>query len=115
MFEGLTIPYIKKPSTYTPDFLILDNGILVESKGYFLSEDRTKHLLVREQHPDLDIRFVFARASAPLRKGSRTTYATWAAKHGFQWAQSSIPREWIKEPQEPVRMAAVNALLSRRK
>ena len=29
--------------TYTPDFL-LDNGIIIETKGFFDSEDRRKHL-----------------------------------------------------------------------
>ena len=37
--------------TYTPDF-VLDNGIIVETKGIFDSEDRRKHIAVREQHPE---------------------------------------------------------------
>ena len=40
--------------TYTPDFQ-LDNGILIETKGQFDSEDRHKHIEVRKQHPELDI------------------------------------------------------------
>ena len=43
---------------YTPDF-ILPNGILIESKGLFTPVDRRKHLLIKKQHPKLDIRFVF--------------------------------------------------------
>lgn len=109
-FEGVVVEYVKRPATYTPDFLILANGILVESKGYFLAEDRTKHLLVKEQNPDLDIRFVFARARNPISKGSRTTYAAWADKHGFKWAEGSIPREWAQEPPVPSRTAAVAKL-----
>ena len=42
--------------TYTPDF-ILPNGIIIESKGRFVPDDRKKHLKVREQNPKLDIRF----------------------------------------------------------
>lgn len=101
---------MKRPATYRPDFLLLANGILIESKGYFLAEDRTKHLLVKEQHPSLDIRFVFSRARNPLRKGSRTTYAAWAEKHGFRWAEGDIPLDWINERPEAARMAAVKAL-----
>ena len=36
--------------TYKPDFR-LPNGIYIESKGWFLPEDRKKHLLIREQNP----------------------------------------------------------------
>jgi hypothetical protein len=37
--------------TYTPDF-ILDNGIIIETKGIFDSEDRRKHMEIRKQHPE---------------------------------------------------------------
>lgn len=82
--------------TYTPDFL-LPNGIIIETKGRFLPEDRRKHLEVRKQHPELDIRFVFSRASAPINKGSKTTYAMWCEKHGFLWADKQIPDDWLYE------------------
>ena len=101
---------MKRPATYRPDFLLLQNGILIESKGYFLAEDRTKHLLVKEQHPNLDIRFVFARAKNPISPGSRTTYAAWCDKHGFRWANENIPEEWINEPVDAARFQAANAL-----
>ena len=80
--------------TYTPDFQ-LDNGIFIESKGLFDNEDRRKHLAVRDQHPELDIRFVFSNAQAKLYKGSKTTYAMWCDKHGFQWAETVLPKEWL--------------------
>jgi len=48
--------------TYTPDF-VLDNGIIIETKGIFDSEDRRKHLAIKEQHPELDIRFVFSNSN----------------------------------------------------
>lgn len=81
---------------YTPDF-VLPNGIIVETKGRLTLYDRQKMVLVREQHPDKDIRFVFQRAKNPIRKGSKTTYAMWAEKNGFQWAEGSIPQDWIDE------------------
>lgn len=82
--------------TYTPDF-ILANGIIVETKGRFITSDRQKHLMIKEQHPDLDIRFVFSNPNSKLYKGSKTTYADWCDKHGFKWAKEEIPLEWIKE------------------
>lgn len=94
-YEKLKIPYTRE-QTYIPD-VYLTNGILVEIKGYFESKDRTKMLLVQEQHPEFDIRFVFANPNTKLGGGSDTTYAQWADKHGFKWAAKMIPLDWIKE------------------
>jgi hypothetical protein len=82
--------------TYTPDF-VLDNGIIVETKGIFGNDDRRKHQEIQKQHPSLDIRFVFSNARAKLYKGSKTTYAMWCEKNGFLWADKEIPEEWLKE------------------
>ena len=97
-YEKLKIRY-KKPereSTYTPDF-VLANGIIVETKGRFLTDDRQKQLLVKQQHPDLDIRFVFSNSRQRISKASRTTYAMWCDKHGFKYADKKIPKEWLYE------------------
>lgn len=97
-YETMKIKYIIPASkhTYTPDF-ILDNGIIVETKGRFVTADRKKHLLVKSQHPELDIRFVFAYPNAKLDKDSKTTYASWCQKHGFLFAKGLIPEAWLKE------------------
>tara|TARA_R110000868_G_scaffold118109_4_gene313459 strand:+ start:6537 stop:6938 length:402 start_codon:yes stop_codon:yes gene_type:complete len=80
--------------TYTPDFR-LPNGIFVETKGRFVVEDRKKHVLIKKQHPELDIRFVFQNSKNKIRKGSPTTYADWCIKHGFIYADKTIPQEWL--------------------
>ena len=92
--------------TYTPDF-ILDNGIIVETKGIFDNEDRRKHLAVREQHPELDIRLVFSNAKAKLYKGSKTTYAMWCDKNGFLYSHRVIPPDWLKEKGKAVKTKRV--------
>ena len=89
------IPY-KEEHTYIPDF-VLPNGVIIEAKGYFPSEDRTKMKAVKECHPELDIRFVFQRAKTKLNKTSKISYADWAERHGFPWADKEIPLEWIYE------------------
>lgn len=89
-----------RDSTYTPDWkLPKENGgfFYVESKGRFLVDDRQKHLLIREQCPELDIRFVFSNQNAKLYKGSPTTYAMWCEKFGFKYAHRTIPEEWLTE------------------
>lgn len=95
-YEKHKIKYIKPATehTYTPDFK-LPNGIFVETKGRFVTEDRKKHVLIKKQHPELDIRFVFQNSKNKIRKGSPTTYADWCNKHGFKYADKVIPQEWL--------------------
>lgn len=102
-FESEVIKYTKpeRVSKYTPDFK-LPNGIIVETKGRFVTADRQKHLLVKEQHPNIDIRFVFCNSRSRISKKSATTYAMWCEKHGFKYADKSIPDAWIKEPRRGI-------------
>jgi len=94
-YETQKIKYrVEEDRTYTPDF-ILPNGIIVETKGRFTVADRKKHLLIQKQRPELDIRFVFQTSRAKLYKGSKSTYAQWCEKHGFLYADKSIPEEWL--------------------
>jgi hypothetical protein len=97
-FEKDVLYYVKpeRKHRYTPDF-VLSNGIIIETKGRFLTADRQKHLLVKEQNPTKDIRFVFSNSKAKISKTSSTSYADWCMKHGFKFADRLIPIEWIKE------------------
>jgi hypothetical protein len=95
-YETTKIKYQRKVSTYTPDFM-LPNGVIIEGKGRFKSEDRAKHLLIKEQYPELDIRFVFSNSSSKLNKNSKTTYAAWCDKHGFLYADKVIPESWLDD------------------
>ena len=74
-YENFTISYLKpsKASRYTPDFKCL--SIIFETKGHFVTADRKKHLLIKEQYPKLDIRFVFSNSKNRIGKKSKTTYA----------------------------------------
>lgn len=101
-FESIKLEY-EQPAVlrkYTPDFPVHPR-IIIETKGRFLPEDRKKHLWVKAQHPDLDIRFVFTRSATPINKGSKTTYADWCEKHGFKYADKRIPEAWLKEIKRP--------------
>ena len=82
--------------TYTPDF-ILNNGIIIETKGRFLAIDRRKHLAIKRQHPKLDIRFVFTNSRSKLRKGAKSSYGQWCDKYGFRYYDRIIPEDWLKE------------------
>jgi hypothetical protein len=114
-YEDITVEYEVPARTakYKPDFPIRDTNIIIEGKGHFggkasfrgrifnmtenSARERHKFALLKEQHPELDIRFVFSRASAPIYKGSKTTHAKWATDHGFKWSHKTIPPEWIDD------------------
>jgi hypothetical protein len=97
LYETQKIKYeVNEIRSYTPDW-VLPNGIIIESKGRFVAADRKKHLLIKKQHKELDIRFVFSNSRAKIVKGSKTTYGDWCDKHGFLYADKLIPEEWIKE------------------
>lgn len=97
-YEEVVISYEKpaRKAKYTPDF-VLPNGIIIETKGRFVTADRQKHILVKAQHPELDIRFVFSNPRQRISKTSSTTYAMWCEKHGFAYASKAIPQDWIDE------------------
>ena len=102
-----TKPAIKR--SYLPDFLIRSKSgkyIYVEAKGIWDYDDRYKHCLIRQQHPELDIRFVFQRAGQRIRKGSKTTYKDICDGRGkgifkdVVWKYGTggiIPKEWLDE------------------
>lgn len=97
-YEPIKIKYTIPASehTYTPDY-ILPNGIVIETKGRFLLDDRKKHLYLKEQYPDMDLRFVFTNSRSKLRKGAKSSYGDWCSKHGFLFADKQVPQEWIDE------------------
>ncbi len=60
--------------------------------------DRQKHLLIKQQHPEKDVRFVFSNSRGRISKSSNTTYADWCLKNGFVFADKLIPVGWLNEP-----------------
>ena len=97
-YEQRTIEYTQTRK-YKPDFLLESSDgkqMIIEAKGLFEAEDRRKHVDVKKQHPELDIRFVFY-ADYKLRKGAKSTYSQWCDKHGFKYAIGDIPNSWLEE------------------
>lgn len=99
-YETEKIKYTQ-PATvknYLPDFIV-KGSFIIEGKGRFTASDRKKMILVIRQNPDRDIRILFQRDNY-LRKGSKTRYTDWCAKHGIKCAVSAsgvIPYEWVRE------------------
>ena len=95
-YEKDKFRYIVPIKSYTPDFYLKDYGFYLELKGNLDVTDRVKHLLVKEQNEDLDVRFIFTNSKKKIYKGSKTTYATWCDRHGFLYADNRIPSIWLK-------------------
>jgi hypothetical protein len=101
-YESEKISYIQpaKKRTYTPDFVLTKKdgtSMYIESKGRWVLEDRQKHELLREQYPEMDIRFVFQNPNAKINKKSKTTYADICRKHSWKYSAKIIPEEWLQE------------------
>lgn len=104
-YEGLKLRYTipERRAVYTPDFPL--GKFIVETKGIWNAADRKKHLLIRRQYPELDIRFVFTNSKAKISKNSTTTYADICEGRGrgpfkgvtWKYADKKIPIEWLKE------------------
>lgn len=105
-----TVP--EREAKYLPDFSDPDGcPIIIEAKGRFGggnprfkqpatdgAKERQKLCLLKEQHPELDIRLVFDRASTPIYPKSPTSQGKWATDHGFKWSDKGIvPQEWLDE------------------
>jgi len=101
IYEKEKINYVQpsRQARYTPDFKLPKKGgfFYVETKGRWVTDDRHKHLLIKDQFPEIDIRFVFQNQNAKLYKGSKTTYAMYCERHGFIYANKLIPNEWFLE------------------
>ena len=93
-YESEKVGYVISHN-YCPDF-ILSNGIWLETKGYWDSNDRRKIKAVKEQHPDIDLRMVFQNPYNTITKKSKTTYAQYCEKLGIPWTSyTNIPLQWL--------------------
>lgn len=104
-YECIVIPY-KIPVTehkYKTDWSFYDLPFYIETKGWLSSsQERNKYILIKQQHPDIDLRFVFAN---PNKKCGRTkyTHADWAKKHGFKYCSiydTETLVSWFNEKKE---------------
>ena len=100
-YEREYIEFIQpaKSRRYCPDFKT-KAGVFIECKGKWTTEDRLKHVWLREQHPDKRIILLFQNPDVKINKRSKTTYADWANKNGIEWLDwrnRNIPKELIVE------------------
>lgn len=97
-YESESISYTLAKN-YRPDFPVIKKDgtyMYLEAKGIFEYEDRRKHIAVKEQHPEKDVRFIFYK-DYKTSKTAKQTYSTWCDKYGFQYCIQDVPDEWLKE------------------
>ena len=92
--------------TYTCDFCIKTSkgeNLFIETKGYFKPQDRAKHVLVRKQHPEADIRIIFTQDG---KVSVKTRYSQWCEKNNIKYhivtpsnlkEGNIIPQGWLEE------------------
>lgn len=99
--RGLEADYEAETVWYTtPHFSRVDwrirtasgRTVLVETKGYFPPEDRTKVARIVESNPDLDYRLLFQTGSGGAKIGP-----AWCRKRGIKFAIGMIPDAWYEE------------------
>lgn len=100
-YETTKIPYIVPESNhnYIVDFSG-SNGIQYEVKGWLSNhQERQKYILVKQQNPELDLRFVFDNPNK-LCGGTKYSHAKWADKFGFRWCSIKDVEQiqsWLNE------------------
>lgn len=100
-YEVTKISYTVPESNhiYTVDWTLI-NGLLVETKGYLSDhKERYKYVLLKQQYPEMDLRFVFDNPNK-LCGGTKMTHAKWAEKYGFPYCSIKDIEQikaWIEE------------------
>lgn len=100
-YETNKLEYIVPASKhkYLTDFKLAENSY-IEVKGRLTASDRKKYILVRDQHPEIILRFFFDKSDNKLYKGSPTTYSAWCEANNFEWTdlKKGLPKEWLVTP-----------------
>lgn len=79
---------IQVKAAYTPDF-VLANGIIIEAKGRFTSENRTRMLGIIGSNPDLDIRMCFQYDNWLTKKKAKK-YSGWCEQKGIKYCIGTL-------------------------
>lgn len=93
-YETTKFPY-SRPSHYVPDWQIAPS-VFIETKGWLAPFQRANLIAFKEQCPHIRILLLFGNANNRLNRASKTTYAKWADRNGFEWAdfRNGIPVHW---------------------
>jgi hypothetical protein len=83
-YEAIKLDYTRE-HTYLPDFIDRDNKTIYEAKGRLCPIERGKLLAIKRCNPDWRFVIVLQYPNRKISRTSRTTYAGWCVKNGFEW------------------------------
>jgi hypothetical protein len=81
-------------------------GMFVEAKSLLKNDHLSRYELLREQRPDLDIRFIFEQPDRTIShfgvadgegQTRAVSYSEWADMNGFKWSGEAIPNALLNE------------------
>jgi hypothetical protein len=85
---------------YLTDFW-LNHDVILETKGVFDAENRSKILEVTKQNPELTVVMLFQAAHKKITKN--VDYAKWCEKNGVIWLDSKT--NWVEQLKEIIKKA----------
>lgn len=82
--------------SYRPDFKLREN-VYIESKGILDLASRKKLIYFKKSNPHVTIYLLFECSTNKIKAGAKQSYADWAVKNGFEYAdwRYGIPNHWI--------------------
>ena len=83
-YEAIKLDYTRE-HTYLPDFIDRDTKTIYEAKGRLCPIERGKLLAIKRCNPEWRFVIVLQYPNRKISKASRTTYAEWCSKNGFEW------------------------------
>jgi hypothetical protein len=99
---AVDLPGRKRSARFWPTYVVTcDDGqrIVIQQKGRFVTSDRQRLVLLKQQHPSIEFRLVFSNSKQRISSTSPTTYAMWAQRYGFPFFDKVPSKAWIAELQ----------------
>lgn len=106
-YEPISIPYVVT-RRYIPDFVILDSGLIIEGKGRFWKDDKSK--LLKIQAMGIDVKVLLQRANVRVPR-TKHTHEQWLEQHHFTHAVGTlIPPHWHTCPKNDTNLEVLETL-----
>jgi len=83
---------IREDHSYTPDFVLEDRFVILESKGRFMSPDRVKMAALQGLYPDHLFIMLFSNPNG--KTSPKTKNYEWCDKKGIKWL-SFKDKDWV--------------------
>jgi len=96
------LPDRSRANRFYPTFIVTcDDGtrVVLQQKGRFVTADRQKLRLLKQQHPTVEFRMIFSNSAQRISSTSATKYSDWCERFGIAYCDGKPSQEWIEELQ----------------